>query len=101
MAHNVNCIPLMNRFLNVSGQRLLFDSPTKPMKGGVGSSQSRGPQHSSLSLGLTLVMSDIKHIVLKLSGKNDGAGAFSEPKVASQKMENPFGTKIWKPKPEF
>lgn len=86
----------MNRFLNVSGKSLLFGSPTRPMKGGVGPSQS-----SYLSIGLTLAMPDIKHKVLRLSGRNDGAGAFPEPKVASQKMDNPFATKIWKPKPGF
>lgn len=71
------------------------------MKGGVGPSQSRGLWHSSLSLGLNLAMPDVKHMVLGLSGRSDGAGAFPEPKVASPKMDNPFGTKIWKPKPGF
>lgn len=94
MAHNVNRIPLMNRFLDVSGSSLLFGCPGRPMKGKrTGPSRSRGPRappESQVDPGSSQRQTHSCWAFREF----DGSGSVLEPKVGSREMDSHFGTKV-------
>jgi len=94
----------MNRFLNVSGQNLLFGYPTRqgPWKEEkVDPCQNRWPLHTSLSLQWSPAFLFIKHIIIQVSGRMKVPAPSLNSKLAVRKKDSSFGRKIWKPKPRY